>query len=89
MRADKLLYLYNNNLGMDCSNQNFCFKRCPREMSFGQALEYCQAQEMDLPMPQNIQQNEWFTTIGASWINIYVNDLFGMCRNFGVELRSF
>lgn len=67
---------------MECTNGKFCLKRCPTEMEFGEAGAYCESYGMALPMPESTEENAYFTSIGATWIDIMVNPLFGKLLSF-------
>lgn len=60
---------------LECESQDFCYRRGPTDGSWGMAKAFCDEHNMVLPLPQDGDENEKYTAIGPTWLDVNVNDL--------------
>merc|ERR1712003_415515 len=56
--------------------------RCPKDMTYFDAKNFCASKGMKLPRPDNMAENEQMTKLGATWMKVIVNEIFGLDERF-------
>merc|ERR1712048_426963 len=56
--------------------------RCPKDMTYLDAKQFCASRGMKLPRPYSMAENERMTKLGATWMEVIVNEIFGLDERF-------